>query len=466
LRELAAGPISAVFVGRREGSTGRGLVAVKLLRDLPEGGVDRLLSLRDRARRVGRLGHRHHAVVHDVARVDTRFAFISPYVDGIDLIDWIDVLGETGVVLPRRVSCEILRATAVGLEAAFSGSIAGADRDTGVVHRDLKPSNLLVTRDGELKITDFGTGYTALAGREARSGALKKGLVRYLSPERRDGHRSKTSADVYALGIVALELFRGKWLRRLRSQNPAHDRYLADVVARIEDLQMRSDADDRGLRNLLLRMVAHDPEARPELDEIVTTFRALADRAAGPSLESFAVANAVPWLEAPPQEADERLEGVHALIVERGQPLPEPAAGESLPVVSLPDRYDLQLAAGLETGEWGVDDGMPEVTDPRTPATADPPPVVEVELDDDFDLSPDMATDPGAHADSAPPPSVEVEVADTPVTAPVAAWSPEVDDPGSTRGVRWLIVAVVAVAMLGLGAGVVGIAAWAVFTLR
>ena len=360
LRETAAGPMSAVFAGIHHGRT----VAVKLLREDPEGGVDHLLDLRDRARRIGALHHRHHACVYDVAVVGERFALVSPYVDGIDLLDWVDLLSETGRLLPRRVTCEVMRCVAVALEASSGGLPGLSGAAPGLWHRDLKPSNVLVSRDGELKVTDFATGYTSLAGRAAKSGALKKGLVRYLSPERRDGRRAQAEADVYALGILALELFRGRWLRRLHSQNPAHDRHLADVVARVDDLQMRSDSDDRALRNLLLRMVAFDPEARPSVSEIASAFRGFSDRAPGPSLEAFANAHAVPWLEAPPTEPEPALQGVAAVVIDRGQPLPESAG--VVAVLTLPDRYDLQLQrGGNETGEFSLDELHREVTDPR-----------------------------------------------------------------------------------------------------
>ncbi|TVQ91047.1 MAG: hypothetical protein EA397_11165 [Deltaproteobacteria bacterium] len=360
LREMAAGPMSAVFVGEQPSRYGPRRVAIKLLRQLPDGGVDRLLDLRDRARRLTELEHRHHAPALDVARVDERFALISSYVDGIDLLDWMDVLAETGKMLPRRVACEILGGIAAALDAALHWNLPSTGQPCSMVHRDLKPSNVIIARDGSLRITDFGTGFTALAGRTARAGALKKGLVRYLAPERREGHRATEASDAYALGVLAIELFRGRWLKRLRNRNPAHDRQLADVIARLEDLQLRSDSDDRAMRNLLLRMVAFDEEARPEITEVVSTFRTLGDRIEGPSLEAFATAHAVPWLEPPPREAEERLVNAEAVIVERGRPLPP--AGGGLSVVTLPDRYDLQLddSAG-DTGEYPYD----EVTDPR-----------------------------------------------------------------------------------------------------
>ncbi len=459
LREVAAGPVSAVFAGERTTRLGTRRVAVKLLRELPEEGVDRLLDLRDRARLLDALGHRHHVAALDVARVDARFALVSPWVDGIDLLDWVDVLTEMGRVLPRRVSCEIVRAVAVALVAAREGLPPGADAPLAQAHHDLKPSNVLITRDGEVKITDFGTGFTALAGTTARTGALKKGLVRYLSPQRRDAPEERDGplahADIYALGVLALELFRGRWLKRLRSSNPQHDRHLSDLVARLEDLQMRSDSDDRMLRNLLLRMVRFETEARPDLSEVVSTFRALADRTEGPSLEAFAADHAVPWLEAPPDAPDTALQGIEVLVCERGRPLPAPRP-DTLTVVTLPDRYDQQLANADSTGEFPVFEA--EVTDPRVrvaaatptgpPAPTEPAPgdttppaeprregargatgpvPVEVVLDElstgsselDEALAPERRQPPpGAEADEGLP---ELELDETPAPAPMAA---------------------------------------------
>lgn len=401
LREDAAGPISAVFAAAVDDDSGRRLVALKLLRELPEGGVDHLFDLRDRSRRIARLGHRHHACVTELALVDVRLALVSPYIDGIDLLDWMDVLTETGRVLPRRVACEILRCVAVALDVARTGMPGSGGPAPKLAHRDLKPTNVIISRDGEVKVTDFATGYTSLAGRSARSGALKKGLVRYLSPERRDGRRVTEQADVYALGILALELFRGRWLKRLRSQNPAHDRHLADVVARIEDLQMRSDSDERALRNLLLRMVAFDAEARPAVSEVAAAFREFADNAAGPSLESFAIAHAVPWLEEPVETADPRLQDVSAVLLKRGQPLPE-LSGEGLSVVTLPDRYDLQLAksSGNETGDWTPEEMRAEVTDPRIRISGDHAPPAD-DIEDGFteSVGPEL-DEPGARRES------------------------------------------------------------------
>ena len=310
--------MSALFVARAgTGDRGR-LVAVKVVRQRRQNDVESLLRARDAGRQLAALQHRHIVSVEEIADVGGFPALVSPWVDGVDLLDWVEVLRETGQLMPGRVVCEIVRSCAVALDAAWSRPPPGETEPQRRSHRDLKPTNVMVDRDGELKVVDWGTGFTALAGRQARNGALQKGLVKYLSPERREGKRGGTAADIYALGILGIELFRGRWLRRLRSQNPAHDRHLAEVVAAMGDPGTRTSADEATLRSMLLRMVAFDPEARPLPSEVAATFRTLTDRSPGPSLESYAHDHALPWIDPVPSVPEPGLEAGLVRLLDTG----------------------------------------------------------------------------------------------------------------------------------------------------
>lgn len=297
LREIANGPNSSVFVADASERDRHELVAVKLLGEgsvVDKEFVERQLQ---RAQALHRLAHRHIVAPRELATVDERLAIISPYIDGVDLMDWQEVLRETGVPMPGRVNCTILRAMASALHAAQLRTPYGYDAPLGLCHLDLKPANVLIDRDGEVKITDFSLGLTSLRGQRAQSDALQNGLSKYMAPERRAGERGSAASDIYSLGIIGIELFRRTWLKRLRTLNPAHDRHLAEVVASLGDLGLRSNQDERTLQNTLLRMVAFDVDARPTAGIVLQTFQALADRAPGHSLESFAQTHATPWLE-------------------------------------------------------------------------------------------------------------------------------------------------------------------------
>ncbi|MBT3221448.1 MAG: protein kinase [Proteobacteria bacterium] len=239
LQELSNGPGTLLFVGQQEGAFGADLVALKVLRTRTPRDLETLVRVRDKQRILGSLRHRHIVCHHDLTQIGGHLALVAPFVDGVDLLEWVEVLRETGVPMPPRVVCEVLSATGAALNAALTRVPFGTDGPLDMVHRDLKPMNLMVDRDGELKVLDFGSGFTSLAGRKSRSGALKKGLIRYISPTRRSGKRAISGDDIYALGIIGVEMFRGRWLRRLRTNNPAHDRHLAEVVANLGQHQIR-----------------------------------------------------------------------------------------------------------------------------------------------------------------------------------------------------------------------------------
>lgn len=320
LREVASGPSATVFAAEHApgdpSALGRRLVALKVARvGTPREGetkqehvrriADDLVRALGVQRRLAALQQRHMVCAHGLAVVDGRPALVRNWVEGIDLLDWVEVLRETGIELPARVVCEIVRSVAVALDAALNRTPWGDVEPANIVHRDVKPTNILVGRDGDIRVLDFACGYSSIGDEDTRTGALRAGLLKYLSPERRDGLTPRPASDVYSLGILAIELFRGRWLRRLRGANPAHDRHLAEIVAAMPDPDLRSQADDRALRSLLLRMVAFDAIDRPSAVEVAQTLRSLGDRAPGPCLETFAHDHALPYLEPPSPRLDD-----------------------------------------------------------------------------------------------------------------------------------------------------------------
>jgi serine/threonine protein kinase len=302
LREVATGPVAAAFVAERWTQEGSSLAVVKVLREPTP--AQRVLDVHQASMQLGALKHRHIVAVDQVVAIDGRFGLISPYVDGMDLLDWMGVLREKDIAMPPRVVCEMLRGIAVTLDAAQHRIPWGEDRALGLAHGDLKPGNIMVDRDGELKVLDFCTGASALS-----AGLVVRSARTYMAPERTSGDAAdaegaaSAAADVYALGIIGIELLGERWLHSLPSEAEAHDTHLADTLKTF-DFSMRSTADEQTLRSLLLRMVAHAPRSRPRAAVVAQTLRRLADRAPGPSLESFAHEYMLPWLRNAPEDPD------------------------------------------------------------------------------------------------------------------------------------------------------------------
>jgi hypothetical protein len=175
------------------------IVAVKLLHRDPEqvaGPADAGARFLNEARAVARLNHPAIVSVYDFSDADPAGVFFAmEYVDGCTIEDTLR--RETGGRLAQAF--DLMRQLLGGLGYAHA---------RGVIHRDIKPSNLLVTRDGRLKITDFGI---------AKIGSLKHtltgtliGTPAYMAPERYIGGSIDQRCDVYSAGVLFFELLTGR----------------------------------------------------------------------------------------------------------------------------------------------------------------------------------------------------------------------------------------------------------------
>ncbi len=309
LREVATTPVAALFVAERPREEHEGglptLAAVKVLKNKPDPAT--IVGLQQHSARLAALDQRHIVAPERVLEIDGHLGVLSPYVDGVDLLDWLEVLRENDTPMPPRVLCEVLRAVSVALDAAFARVPWGASEPLGILHCDLKPTNIMVDRDGELKVLDFGTGATRLCGgpdaipRSPRSGRS------YLPPERLRGRAPTHAGDVYAVGRLGLELLTNQWLRNIPGTNPEHDLFLSDHVRSHPGRASWNPADEQAMRSLLLRMAAYSAGSRPTAAAAAHTLRRLADRAPGPSLESFAHEHARPWRAPLPDDPDTAL---------------------------------------------------------------------------------------------------------------------------------------------------------------
>ncbi len=178
------------------------VVALKFLPEvvaLDPAAVD---ELRQETRRARRLTHANIVRIHDFVRDDAMAAVSMEYVDG-----------RTMTHLRMEQPGKVFAADALApLVAQLCAALEYAHQDAKIVHRDLKPANLLVTRDGRLKVTDFGIArslsesHTRITG---HAGATS-GTLPYMSPQQLAGDRPMATDDIYALGATLYELLTGK----------------------------------------------------------------------------------------------------------------------------------------------------------------------------------------------------------------------------------------------------------------
>lgn len=210
--ELGRGGMAVVYAGWHE-QLERPVALKVLASHLADDPEFRTRFLRE-ARIAARLHHPNLVRTYDVSEVDGRPSIVMELLDG-------------GTLEGGRLTREEAAQVAAGLAHAH---------EHGVVHRDLKPANLLRTRDGGVKIADFGIARAAEETNVTQVGTVL-GTLRYLSPEQAEGRVVGPEADVYSLGVVLDELLdrpsggERALIGRMRSANPALRPTAAEVAA-------------------------------------------------------------------------------------------------------------------------------------------------------------------------------------------------------------------------------------------
>jgi serine/threonine-protein kinase len=211
IRKLDAGGMAEVYVGRTRGVAGiTKRVAIKrVLPHLAEN--QKFVSMFLDEARVGmKLSHANVVQVFDVGEAEGTYFIVMEFIEGVSLRDVIDKLKERGQVVPVGTAAYIVSEAAKGLAYAHK-ALDDSGEPLGIVHRDISPPNILLSAQGEVKVTDFGLAKAA-SQLETTDPGVVKGKFSYLSPEAVDGLDVDPRADIFGLGIVLFELLTGRRL--------------------------------------------------------------------------------------------------------------------------------------------------------------------------------------------------------------------------------------------------------------
>src|SRR5262245_34234022 len=191
---IAAGGMGEVY--RAHDAVLERPVAIKVLHRSLAGDAGFVERFRREARAAASLNHQNIVAVHDWGSVDGIYYMVMEYVAGRSVRELLNQEG----VLASAQAVDVLEQTLAALQHAHR---------QGIVHRDIKPENLMVTRDGVVKVADFGLA-RAFADAQITEAGTVTGTVQYLAPEQLQGEPADPRTDLYALGIVAFELVTGR----------------------------------------------------------------------------------------------------------------------------------------------------------------------------------------------------------------------------------------------------------------
>jgi len=201
---LGAGGMGEVYRAR-DTRLGRD-VAIKVLPEALAKDADRLRRFEQEARTVAALNHPNLVGIHDIGAHDGAPFLVSECLEGQALREKLN-----SGPLPVRLVIEYALGMAQGLAAAH---------EKGIVHRDLKPENVFVTRDGRVKVLDFGLAKLVRPEESHEIGVtltslgtspgMVMGTVGYMSPEQVRGEPSDARSDIFSFGAVLYEMLTGK----------------------------------------------------------------------------------------------------------------------------------------------------------------------------------------------------------------------------------------------------------------
>jgi serine/threonine-protein kinase len=194
VREIGRGGMGVVYEALQEGLDRP--VAVKALDQKLVRSKEQLERFRREGRVYARLRHESIVAVHDLVEKDEQVFLVTEFVDGADLAR---VLGAGGALPPDCVAVIGAR-VADALDYVHFASM---------LHRDVKPANVMLSRDGEVKLMDFGIAKGEDDPALTRAGMLV-GSPSYMAPEVLNGEEAGPAADVWALGVTLYELLTGE----------------------------------------------------------------------------------------------------------------------------------------------------------------------------------------------------------------------------------------------------------------
>lgn len=261
MEEVGSGGMSVVYKAKCH--VLNRYVAIKVLK--PEFSDDKsfVSKFRIEAQSAAGLSHPNIVNVFDVGEENGFYYIVMELVEGITLKEYIQQNGR----MPYQTALNFISQIAAGIEVAH---------EHHTIHRDIKPQNIIVSKNGTLKVTDFGIAKAATSNTVASSAM---GSVHYISPEQARGGYSDERSDIYSLGITLYEMLTGRVpfegennvtvaLMHIQSEIIPPREYYPDIPVGLEKIVLKATQKKPEKRYLTmsamltdLKKIAMDPNA-------------------------------------------------------------------------------------------------------------------------------------------------------------------------------------------------------------
>ncbi len=208
VKRLGSGGMADVYLAQARGEAGfEKLVAIKVMHSHLARNPSAVDHFLDEARLAARVNHPNVVAIQDLGKIGNDYVIVMDYVDGVDLERLLASARLAQRPVPLNVALGVLCRICDGLHAAHTAT-APDGTPLGIIHRDVKSANVLVSKQGGVKVVDFGIAKAASQSHHTVAGETK-GTPSMMAPEQRVGGALDVRADVYSVAAVAFEVVTG-----------------------------------------------------------------------------------------------------------------------------------------------------------------------------------------------------------------------------------------------------------------
>lgn len=245
LEKIGTGGMSDVYKARCH-KLNR-FVAVKILKQEFSENTNFVSKFRVEAQAAAGLMHPNIVNVYDVGEENGIYYIVMELVEGITLKNYIEKKARISVKEAISIAIQI----SMGIEAAHNNHI---------IHRDIKPQNIIISKEGKVKVTDFGIAKAATSN-TITSNVM--GSVHYTSPEQARGGYSDEKSDIYSLGITMFEMLTGRVpfngdttvsiaIKHIQEEMPSPREYIPEIPVSVEQIVLKctQKSPDRRYQNI------------------------------------------------------------------------------------------------------------------------------------------------------------------------------------------------------------------------
>ncbi|MBN2301270.1 MAG: protein kinase [Lentisphaerae bacterium] len=258
-RKIASGGMGAIYEAEQFGAEGFiKTVAIKTILPSFAKKDSFVSSFVGEAKLVANLVHQNIVQIHHLGRHDDGYFIAMEYIDGINLTDFLVKHRRLREDIPEDIATFIISRICRGLEYAH-GKKDREDNSLGLVHRDVSPNNIMITTEGEVKLTDFGVAKAAQFMEDDSDYLV--GSVEYMSPEQAECLQVDLRSDLFSLGLVYYELLTGIRVFQCR------DNDIDETVERVIRAEIPDPTDYRSglsesVKEILMKCLSRSPEDR------------------------------------------------------------------------------------------------------------------------------------------------------------------------------------------------------------